>query len=179
MRGYGATGRKGNVVIGGFVNSASAVVLFAVAILSTDSKYKRVDEKSKPTLYFPFAQHTPIPNLQVELRTSGNPEALIPSVHAILYGLDRNLLLQKPITQRAQFDESYSQARLFARLSIFFAAIAVLLVATGLYGTRQRKSSRCKRLAASMRTKRCKRHKRNCQWSGFPRTLCRFRFLMI
>jgi len=39
------------------------------------------------------------------------------------------------MTQRAQFDESYSQARLFARLSIFFAVIAVLLVTTGLYGT--------------------------------------------
>ena len=39
------------------------------------------------------------------------------------------------MTQRAQFDKSYSQARLFARLSIFFGVIAVLLVATGLYGT--------------------------------------------
>jgi ABC-type antimicrobial peptide transport system permease subunit len=39
------------------------------------------------------------------------------------------------MTQRAEFDESYSQARLFARLSIFFGVIAVLLVATGLYGT--------------------------------------------
>jgi predicted permease len=100
-----------------------------------DSKYKRVDEKSKPTLYFPFAQQTPIPNIQVELRTHGNPEALIPSVHAVLHGLDPNLPIQKPMTQRAQFDESYSQARLFARLSIFFGVIAVLLVATGLYGT--------------------------------------------
>ena len=43
--------------------------------------------------------------------------------------------MQKPMTQRAQFDESYSQARLFARLSIFFGVFAVLLVATGLYGT--------------------------------------------
>jgi ABC-type antimicrobial peptide transport system permease subunit len=43
--------------------------------------------------------------------------------------------MQKPMTQRAQFEESYSQARLFARLSIFFGVLAVLLVATGLYGT--------------------------------------------
>src|SRR6516164_5211582 len=100
-----------------------------------DSKYKRVDEKSKPTLYFPFAQHTPIPNMQVELRTSGDPNALLPSVRAVLHDLDPNLPIQKPMTQRAQFDESYSQARLFARLSIFFGVIAVLLVATGLYGT--------------------------------------------
>jgi len=69
------------------------------------------------------------------LRTSGDPDALIPSVRAVLHDLDPNLPIQKPMTQRAQFDESYSQARLFARLSIFFGLIAVLLVATGLYGT--------------------------------------------
>jgi len=108
---------------------------FTIVGVIGDSKYKRVDEKSKPTLYFPFAQPTPIPNMQVELRTRGNPEALIPSVHAVLHGLDPNLPIQKPMTQRAQFDESYSQARLFGRLSIFFGVIAVLLVATGLYGT--------------------------------------------
>ncbi|HYL83032.1 MAG TPA: ABC transporter permease [Candidatus Angelobacter sp.] len=108
---------------------------FTIVGVIGDSKYKRVDEKSKPTLYFPFAQNTPIPNMQVELRTHGNPEAFIPSVHAVLHGLDPNLPIQKPMTQRAQFDESYSQARLFARLSIFFGVIAVLLVATGLYGT--------------------------------------------
>ena len=108
---------------------------FAIVGVIGDSKYKRVDEKSKPTLYFPFAQNTPIPNMQVELRNRGNPETLIPSVHAVLHGLDPNLPIQKPMTQRAQFDRSYSQASLFARLSIFFGIIAVLLVATGLYGT--------------------------------------------
>jgi predicted permease len=109
---------------------------FTIVGVIGDSKYKRVDEKTKPTLYFPYAQHyAAIPNMQVELRTRGNPEALIPSVRAVLHDVDPDLPLQKPMTQRAQFDESYSQARLFARLSIFFAVIAVLLVATGLYGT--------------------------------------------
>jgi predicted permease len=108
---------------------------FTIVGVIGDTKYKRVDEKTKPTLYFPFVQQTPIPNMQVELRTHGNPEALIPTVHAVLHGLDPNLPMQKPMTQRAQFEESYSQARLFARLSIFFGVLAVLLVATGLYGT--------------------------------------------
>ncbi|HKV63243.1 MAG TPA: ABC transporter permease [Candidatus Acidoferrum sp.] len=108
---------------------------FTIVGVIGDSKYKRVDEKTKPTLYFPYAQLNSVSNMQVELRTPGNPEALIPSVSAVLHDLDPNLPMQKPMTQRAQFDESYSQARLFARLSIFFAVIAVLLVATGLYGT--------------------------------------------
>jgi predicted permease len=108
---------------------------FAIVGVIGDSKYKRVDEKTKPTLYFPYAQLNSVSNMQVELRTPGNPEALIPSVSAVLHDLDPNLPMQKPMTQRAQFDESYSQARLFARLSIFFVVIAVLLVTTGLYGT--------------------------------------------
>jgi predicted permease len=108
---------------------------FTIVGVIGDSKYKRVDEKPKSTLYFPYAQHASIANMQVELRTRGNPEALIPSVNVVLHDLDPNLPMQKPMTQRAQFDESYSQARLFARLSAFFAVIAVLLVATGLYGT--------------------------------------------
>jgi ABC-type antimicrobial peptide transport system permease subunit len=65
----------------------------------------------------------------------GNPEALIPSIRAVLRDMDPNLPMQKPMTQRAQFDESFWQARLFARLALFFGLIAALLVATGLYGT--------------------------------------------
>jgi len=125
---------KGNV-LGHSVGEDKPEDRFTIVGVIGDSKYKRVDEKTKPTLYFPYAQHTAIPNMQVELRTSGNPEALIPSVRAVLHDLDPNLPMQKPMTQRAQFDESFSQARLFARLSISFAVIAVLLVATGLYGS--------------------------------------------
>jgi predicted permease len=108
---------------------------FTIVGVIGDSKYTSVDEKPKPMLYFPYAQRTSVSNMQVELRTAGDPEALIPSVRAVLRDLDPNLPMQKPMTQRAQFDESYSQARLFARLSIFFGVLAALLVATGLYGT--------------------------------------------
>jgi ABC-type antimicrobial peptide transport system permease subunit len=39
------------------------------------------------------------------------------------------------MTQRAQFDTTISQHILFARLAGFFGLLAVVLVATGLYGT--------------------------------------------
>jgi predicted permease len=121
--------------LGHSVGGSKGENTFTIVGVIGDSKYKRADEKSKPTLYFPYAQQASISNMQVELRTRGNPEALVPSVRAVLHDLDPNLPMQKPMTQRAQFDESFSQARLFARLSIFFAVIAALLVATGLYGT--------------------------------------------
>lgn len=121
--------------LGHLVGGTKPDRMFTIVGVIGDSKYRSVDEEAKPMLYFPYAQRSSINDMQVELRAGGNPEALIPSVRAVLHDLDPNLPIQKPMTQRAQFDESYSQARLFARLSIFFDVLAVLLVATGLYGT--------------------------------------------
>jgi predicted permease len=108
---------------------------FTIVGVAADSKYTGVDEKPRPMLYFPFWQRGSVSDMQVELHTTGNPESLIPSVRAVLHNLDPNLPMQKPMTQRAQFDESFSQPRLFARLAMFFGLLAALLVATGLYGT--------------------------------------------
>ncbi len=49
--------------------------------------------------------------------------------------LDPNLPLIKPMTQRAQYDTTISSQIMFARLAEFFGLLAVVLVATGLYGT--------------------------------------------
>jgi predicted permease len=108
---------------------------YSIVGVAADSKYTGVDEKPRAMAYIPFAQRSSVSDMQVELHTSGNPEALIPSVREVLHDLDPNLPMQKPMTQRAQFDESFSQPRLFARLSMFFGLIATVLVATGLYGT--------------------------------------------
>ena len=43
--------------------------------------------------------------------------------------------LLQPMGQRAQFDDTIAQQSLVARLSLFFGLLAVVLVATGLYGT--------------------------------------------
>jgi predicted permease len=108
---------------------------FTIVGVAADSKYTGVDERPRPMLYFAFSQRSSVSDMQVELHTIGDPEALLPSVRAVLHDMDPDLPLQKPMTQRAQFDESFAQPRLFARLSIFFGLIAALLVATGLYGT--------------------------------------------
>jgi ABC-type antimicrobial peptide transport system permease subunit len=49
--------------------------------------------------------------------------------------MDPDLPLIKPMTQRAQFETTISHQILFARLAGFFGFLAVVLVATGLYGT--------------------------------------------
>jgi predicted permease len=100
-----------------------------------DSKYTGVREDAMPMAWFPYTQFTGIAGLQVELRASGNPEALLPEVRQTMLGFAPELPLLQPMTQQEQFERSFSEERLVARLALFFGFLAVLLVATGLYGT--------------------------------------------
>jgi ABC-type antimicrobial peptide transport system permease subunit len=93
--------------------------------------------------FFSYMQQESISTMTVELRTmAGNPQALLPDVRHVMQEIAPDLPLLRPTTQQEQFEQSLSQDRLFARLSAFFGALAVLLVATGLYGTLAYKVSR-------------------------------------
>jgi hypothetical protein len=82
--------------------------------------------------YFPYTQGTGAsPTLQVELRTKGDPEALLPSVERVIHEMDPNIPLEKPMSQAAVFEDSYARQRLFSRLAMFFGLLAALLVAIG------------------------------------------------
>ena len=100
-----------------------------------DSKYTSVDEKPIPMAYYPWSQVGGITHLEVEVRVRGTATALLPSITATVRALDPNLPLENPMTQEAVFEQSYSQQRMFSRLSAFFGILAALLVAIGLYGT--------------------------------------------
>ncbi|HXJ89551.1 MAG TPA: ABC transporter permease [Candidatus Binatia bacterium] len=100
-----------------------------------DSKYTGVDEKPIPMAYYPYTQVGGVTHLEVEVRVRGAVTALLPSIAATIRGLDPNLPLENPMAQDAVFQQSYSQQRMFSRLSAFFGILAALLVAIGLYGT--------------------------------------------
>ena len=85
--------------------------------------------------YFPYTQVPGILSMQVELRTAGDPNALLQEVRHVMNQFAPNLALLQPKTQEEQFSESLAQDRLFARLATFFGLLAVVLVATGLYAT--------------------------------------------
>lgn len=85
--------------------------------------------------WYNFAQGNSIGDMDVELRTSGNPLALLPSVQRTVRELDPDIPLNKPQVLSTAFQESYLMPTLVARLAIFFGALAALLVCVGLYGT--------------------------------------------
>jgi predicted permease len=100
-----------------------------------DHKYRSIDEAPIPMAWYMYAQIPVIGRMNVELRVHGKPLAILPAAQRAVAEMDPNLPLLKPMEQRAQYEETISQQLLFARLAGFFAILAVVLVATGLYGT--------------------------------------------
>ncbi|HWE83538.1 MAG TPA: ABC transporter permease [Terracidiphilus sp.] len=100
-----------------------------------DHKYRSISEDPIPMAWYMYAQIPVLGAMQVELRVHGDPLSILPAAAKAVRQMDPNLPLIQPITQRAQFDTTISQQLLFARLAGFFGLLAVVLVATGLYGT--------------------------------------------
>jgi predicted permease len=98
-------------------------------------KYRSVDEEPIPMAWSAYTQADNVGEMHVEMRVHGEPLAILPTVRKLVQEMDPNLPLIEPITQRAQYDQTISQQLLFARLGGFFGLLAMVLVATGLYGT--------------------------------------------
>ena len=100
-----------------------------------DSKYNSVAEEPMPMAYYAVMQAPSLGTQQVEVRTRGDAASLLPLLRKTVAESNPNIPLEKPMTQQEQFDESYSQQRMFAAMGGFFGVLAALLVATGLYGS--------------------------------------------
>ena len=99
-----------------------------------DHKYRSIDEAPIPMAWYMYAQIPMTGAMDVEMRVHGEPLTILPSARKAVQQMNPNLPLIRPITQRAQFDLTISGQLLFARLAGFFGFLAVVLVATGLYG---------------------------------------------
>ena len=100
-----------------------------------DHKYRSIDEDPIPMAWFMYAQIPITGGMDVEMRVHGDPLAILPSARNVVQQMNPNLPLINPMTQRAQYDMTISSQLLFARLAGFFGFLAVVLVATGLYGS--------------------------------------------
>lgn len=72
--------------------------------------------------------------IHFELRTPGDPLALVPSVRAAVHEIDPELPVAEFKTQTEQIAETLVQERLFGLLSSCFAGLALVLACIGLYG---------------------------------------------
>ena len=115
---------------------------FRIIGVAANSRYTGVRESERPMAYFLYSQVAGVSGMHVELRTSGDPNRLLPEIRRAVAELGPDLPLLRPMTQQAQFAQSFSNERMFSRLSTAFALLAAVLVAIGLYGTLSYRVSR-------------------------------------
>jgi predicted permease len=97
-------------------------------------KYRSIVEAPIPMAWYMYTQIPVIGAMDVEMRVHGDPLSILPAAQKTLQQLDPNLPLIKPMTQRDQYDQGIAGQTLFARLAGFFGLLAIVMVATGLYG---------------------------------------------
>jgi predicted permease len=99
-----------------------------------NNKYTGMTEDPIPMIWYDSAQ-TGGGAMHVEMRVQGDPMTILPAAQKVMTQLDPNVPLTQPMLQRAQFEKSIAQQLMFARLAECFGVLAIVLVATGLYGT--------------------------------------------
>jgi len=99
-----------------------------------DAKYDSLDQEFLSTAYVPLAQVGMVAeDSAFEIRTAITPSALIPTVRDAMASVNKLASLQFT-TMKQQAGDSVIQQRILAVLSGFFAGLALLLTAIGLYG---------------------------------------------
>jgi predicted permease len=106
-----------------------------------DTKYNNLRREIHPTVYLPITGGS----AHFELRTAGDPTALIVSVRHTVEELNKNLPLFRVQTQSQSINDLLVQERVIARLSELFGSLALLLSCVGLYGLLSYETARRRR----------------------------------
>jgi len=95
-----------------------------------DAKYNDLRREIHPTMYTPQSGGA----ASFELRMAADPQAILPAIRKVVAQVNPNLPLYNVITESEQIDRMLFRERLVARLSAFFALLALVLACVGLYG---------------------------------------------
>jgi predicted permease len=95
-----------------------------------DAKYNDLRREIHAMIYSPQTGG----GASFELRTAADPQAILPAIRKTVAQVNANLPLFDVKTESQQIDRILFQERLVARLSSFFALLALLLACIGLYG---------------------------------------------
>ncbi len=93
----------------------------------------QIGEDPQPLAYLPLTQdYSPAATLQV--RTSGDPGAVIASVRSQIQALDHNLAITNVQTIEEVLDQGLWAPRMAAAMLTLFGGLALILAAIGVYG---------------------------------------------
>jgi ABC-type lipoprotein release transport system permease subunit len=113
-----------------FSDAGSQTADYEVVGLVADAKYNALRRQMPPTAYVPLK----LGSGSFELRTAGDPRALILAVRAAVADVNSQIVITRVETQRQQIDRTLYQERLIAGLSALFGLLALVLACIGLYG---------------------------------------------
>jgi predicted permease len=95
-----------------------------------DAKYNNLREENSPTVYGPWSQ----PDGVMEVRTAGNPLAIVSAIRQTINQSNAGLRVNGVTLQSTRINNTLLRERLLALLAGFFAIVAIVLAAIGLYG---------------------------------------------
>lgn len=98
-----------------------------------DIKNRKLERPTAPELYLPF-DNLPTSFVDVAVRSSADPRVLTGGVREALRAVDPNQPLGTVKTMDAVLEDSVAKPRWYGTLVGSFAALALLLSATGIYG---------------------------------------------
>ena len=99
-----------------------------------NTTYRDLRDPFEPIIFFSSAQDPDPGSMTVLLRARNDAASLVAPVAQAVAAIDPRILIDFRMLD-AQIRDSLVRERLMAALSVFFAALAVLLAAIGLYGT--------------------------------------------
>ncbi len=102
--------------------------------LVKDAKYSQVKQEIPPLFFIPYRQDKTIGQMNFYIRTSLDPEQMMPTLQKVVARLDPNLPVEGIKTMTRQVKDNVFLDHMISVLSAAFAALATLLAAVGLYG---------------------------------------------
>jgi putative ABC transport system permease protein len=98
------------------------------------TRHRDLTEDLRPEIYYPLAQTTAPSTFLFAVRTAGDPAAVAPLLRSTIAALDPGLPVLDVSTMAALVDAKLAVPRFTMGLLGLFAALAVALAATGVYG---------------------------------------------
>ena len=99
-----------------------------------DVKHLALDESGVPMMYQPHTQHSSYHTMRLVVRAQADAAALTGQVREALNQMDRNVPLSQVATMASSLDKTVAEPRMRALLLGFFAGLAMVLAAIGVYG---------------------------------------------
>ena len=106
---------------------------YTVVGVARDAKYGGLASPTQPHLYYPALQYY-TPAMTLIVRTSGDPQPLLPAARQVIREFDATMPLPTPLTMSDVLRGNMWTARLGAMLLAVFGLLAVTLTSVGIYG---------------------------------------------